>query len=159
MATKISIGITAENLKKVNNELTIALANANILYIKLRKFHWNLRGRDFMEYHTLFEDQYEAIADAIDEIAERISSLGGVAIGTSIEFAKNSTLKEFPGKVPTNIEMLKELLADHENIIRGLRKSVDDCAEKYKDMGSSDFLTGVMANHEKMAWKLRQYLG
>ena len=54
--------------------------------------------------------------------------------------------------------MLKELVRDHETIIQGLRKAVDDTAEKYKDVGTSDFLTQLMTDHEKHAWKLRQYL-
>ncbi|RQO32390.1 DNA starvation/stationary phase protection protein [Taibaiella sp. KBW10] len=154
---RIDIGISAENLKKVNGVLNNVLANGNIIYIKLRKFHWNVSGPDFMEYHKLFEEQYEAIAQAIDDVAERISTLGGMAAGTTSEFAKLSELKETPGKCPAPLDMLKELLADHETIIKGLRKGVDDCDEKYKDAGTADFLTELMQDHEKMAWKLRHY--
>ena len=93
---KIDIGITATNLKKVNETLNKVLADGNVLYIKLRKFHWNLSGSDFMQYHLLFEKQYEALEQAIDDIAERISTLGGIAIGTTTEFAKHSQLKEQP---------------------------------------------------------------
>ena len=53
--------------------------------------------------------------------------------------------------------MIKELVADHETIVKALRKHVDDTEEKYKDKGTSDFLTGLMQQHEKMAWKLRKY--
>lgn len=155
---KVNIGITDANLKKICSQLNNILADANIFYIKLRKFHWNITGPDFIEYHELFEEQYEAVAETIDEIAERISQLGGVAIGTTMEFAKLSQLKESAGKVPGEIQMLKELLGDHETMIRSLREAIDKCDENYKDVGTADFLTDVIRAHEKQAWKLRQYI-
>ena len=154
---KPNLGITDKNLKAIHSLLNNVLADGNILYIKLRKFHWNLSGDNFMELHLLFEQQYNDVAIGIDEVAERISTLGGTAIGTTSEFASGSQLKENPGKIPTNQEMLKELVSDHETIVRALRKFVDDTAEKYKDAGTSDFLTELMQKHEKMAWKLRKY--
>ena len=154
---KPNLGITAKNLDSVNDVLNHVLADGNVLYIKLRKFHWNLSGDNFMELHLLFEDQYTAVAEAIDEVAERISTLGGVAIGTTMEFAKMSQLKEKPGKIPANQEMLRELVGDHESIVKSLRKNLDTVEEKYGDAGTSDFLNGLMQEHEKMSWKLRKY--
>ena len=154
---KPNIGITAKNLNSVNDVLNKVLADGNILYIKLRKFHWNLSGDNFMELHLLFEDQYTAVAEAIDEVAERISTLGGVAVGTTAEFSKLSQLKESPGKIPTVQEMLRDLVGDHETIVKSLRKNLDVVEEKYGDAGTSDFLNGLMQEHEKMAWKLRKY--
>lgn len=154
---KLNIGITEKNLKAIHTILNEVLADGNILYIKLRKFHWNLSGDNFMELHLLFESQYNDVALSIDEVAERISTLGGVAIGTTSEFASISHLKETPGKVPDIQTMLKELVSDHETIVRALRQAVDDTDEKYGDAGTSDFLTELMQKHEKMAWKLRKY--
>ena len=154
---KLNIGIPQKKLEAVHALLNKVLADGNMLYIKLRKFHWNLSGDNFMELHELFEQQYTDVALSIDEVAERISTLGGVAIGTTSEFASLSQLKETPGKVPSNQDMLKELVADHETIVRALREYVDETDEKYGDAGTSDFLTELMQNHEKMAWKLRKY--
>lgn len=154
---KPNLGITDKNLKAIHELLNNALADGNMLYIKLRKFHWNLAGDNFMELHQLFEEQYSALELSIDEVAERISTLGGIAIGTTSEFASASQLKENPGKVPTNQEMLKELVSDHETIVRALREMVDDIEEKYEDKGTADLLTGLMQKHEKLAWKLRKY--
>lgn len=155
---KPNIGITDKNLKESCNLLNNCLADAHILYFKLRKYHWNLKGDNFMELHKVFEKQYEILQNAIDEIAERVSQLGGVAIGTTSEFAKNSSLKEQPGKNPeNNLDMVKELLEDHETIIKNLRQGVDDADEKLSDQGTADFLTGLMESHEKMAWILRRY--
>ena len=155
---KVNIGISDENLKKVNELLNRTLADANVFYIKLRKFHWNIKGPDFMEYHLLFEKQYEGLEKAIDEVAERITSLGGVAIGTTTEFAELSQLKENAGKVPSEDQMLKELVMDHETIIRSLRESISKCDEDFDDVGTADLLTGMIREHEKNAWKLRQYI-
>ncbi len=154
---KPDLGITQKNLNEVYKILNRVLADGNILYIKLRKFHWNLSGDNFMELHLLLEDQYTAVAEAVDEVAERISTLGGMAIGTTEEFAKLSQLKETPGKVPDNQGMLKELVADHEAIVRSLRDDLDKCEDDYGDAGTSDFLNGLMQEHEKMSWKLRKY--
>ena len=155
---KPDLGITQKNLTAVHKVLNSVLADGNILYIKLRKFHWNLSGDNFMELHLLFEDQYTAVAEAADEVAERIATLGGTAIGTTTEFAKESQLKETPGKLTDTQGMLKELVADHESIVKSLRDNLDKVEEDYKDAGTSDFLNGLMQEHEKMAWKLRKYL-
>ena len=96
---KPDLGIKEQNLTEINDLLNHVLADGNVLYIKLRKFHWNLSGDNFMELHKLFEEQYDAVAEAIDEVAERISTLGGIAIGTTSEFAELSLLIENPGKI------------------------------------------------------------
>jgi starvation-inducible DNA-binding protein len=111
-----------------------------------------------MELHQLFESQYKQLEEAIDEIAERINKLGSATPGTMAEFIKLSSLKEAPGKIPSQKDMIKELLADHERIVVALRKSVEDCDEKYKDAGTADFLTSLMEDHETIAWTLRRYL-
>lgn len=111
-----------------------------------------------MELHLLFEDQYDKVAEAADEVAERISTLGGTAIGTTSEFAEMSQLSETPGKVPDTQGMLKELVGDHEAIVKSLREDLEKCEEDYKDAGTADFLTALMQAHEKMSWKLRKYL-
>jgi starvation-inducible DNA-binding protein len=154
---KPNIGISEKKLDAVTDLLSEALANAVTLYTKTRKFHWNVSGESFMELHKLFESHYKQLEASIDEIAERISKLGSKAIGTMEEFGKLSTVKENPGKYPSSKEMIKELLTDHETIIVMLRKSVDDCSEKYNDAGTSDFLTGLMKQHETISWTLRRY--
>ena len=153
-----NIGISEKNLKAVTAILSAGLADAVLLYTKTRKFHWNVSGQSFMELHKLFENHYKQLEEAIDEIAERINKFGTDTPGTMTEFIKLSRLKESPGKYPSQKEMLKELLADHESVIINLRKAIDDCTDKYKDTGTADFLTALMQDHETMAWTLRRYL-
>lgn len=155
---KPNIGITDKNLASVTSMLSGVLADAVVLYTKTRKFHWNVNGQSFMELHKLFESQYKQLEEAIDEIAERINKLGAPTIGTLKEFSQLASLKESPGKYPDQTGMLKELLGDHETVIKALRKNIDDCEDKFKDKGTSDFLTGLMKDHETIAWTLRRYL-
>jgi len=152
------IGITDKNLKAITDMLSLVLSDAMVLYTKTRKFHWNVKGNSFMELHKLFEKQYDELAEAIDEIAERINKLGSPAIGTMKEFMDMATLKESPGKYPEQQQMLQELLKDHETVIVSLRKYIDDCDDKYNDKGTSDFLTDLIKQHETIAWTLRRYM-
>lgn len=155
---KPDIGLSARNLQSITGILNSVLANAMVLYIKTRKFHWNVSGNSFMELHELFESHYTKLEKSIDEIAERVNKLGSPTPGTMTEFLQLATLKEAPGKYPSQTGMLKELLNDHETVIKDLRKFVDECDEKYKDLGTSDFLVDLMKEHETLAWTLRRYL-
>jgi len=74
------------------------------------------------------------------------------------EFLEQTAIKEAAGKYPARADMIKELLHDHETIIKALRKAIDDCDEKYNDSGTAYFLTGLMEEHETIAWTLRRYL-
>ncbi|WP_158727850.1 MULTISPECIES: Dps family protein [unclassified Flavobacterium] len=155
---KLNIGITEEHLKSSISILSSLLANEMTLYIKLRKFHWNVSGQSFMELHQLFESQYTQLEASIDETAERISKLGGKTIGTMSEFSKLSVIKESPNVYPVQKEMLQELVKDHETLIIQIRADIDTCDSKNNDAGTADFLTGLMKDHETMSWKLRRYL-
>ena len=152
------IGISETHLKKSNQLLSVILSDEMTLYIKLRKFHWNVSGESFMELHKLFEEQYTALEKVIDEVAERISKLGGKTIGTMKEFSELTRLEENPNKYPAQKEMLTELLSDHETLIIELRKDIDTCDEENHDAGTADLLTGIMQQHETMSWILRRYL-
>lgn len=153
-----NIGISAKNLKSITGVLSAVLSDAMLLYIKTRKFHWNVSGNSFMELHKLFEKQYKVLEEWIDEIAERINKLGAKTPGTMQEFLQMTSLKEMPAKYPSQKDMISELLRDHEAVIIRLRKYIKDCDEEYNDIGTSDFLTDLIKEHETTAWTLRRYL-
>jgi starvation-inducible DNA-binding protein len=155
---KPAIGITEKQLHKSVTLLTTLLSDEMTLYIKTRKFHWNVSGESFMELHKLFQAQYTELEETIDLLAERINKLGSKTIGTMKEFVEHARLKESPGKYPSQKEMLKELLNDHEAVAVELRKDIADCAEKNNDAGTADLLTGFLQQHETTAWVLRRYL-
>lgn len=153
------IGISEDHLQSSNKLLSIVLSDEMSLYVKTRKFHWNVTGQSFMELHKLFESQYTELEQIIDLVAERIGKLGEKTIGTMDEFSKLSRIKESPGKYPVQKSMISELLADHELLISELRKDIDTATEKNHDVGTADLLTGILRQHETIAWVLRRYLG
>jgi starvation-inducible DNA-binding protein len=155
---KINIGITDKNLQGSVAILNQALADETALYIKLRNYHWHITGANFSELHKLFESQYDEVEEAIDDIAERVRQLGGKALATLKEYAQATEIKETPDENPKAPKMISNLLTDHELIIRELREGLRACDQKFDDMGTSDFLTGLMEKHEKMAWMLRASL-
>ncbi|WP_310558436.1 DNA starvation/stationary phase protection protein [Flavobacterium sp.] len=152
------IGMSEINLQKSIDLLSVFLSDEMTLYIKTRKFHWNVAGESFMELHKLFEKQYSELEIIIDEVAERINKLGGKTIGTMNEFTLLSRIVEHPNKYPVQKAMISELLSDHEMIISELRKDIDVCADECHDVGSADLLTGILQQHESIAWILRRYL-
>lgn len=154
---KLNIGIADKDRTAVADILNTLLADEYVLYTKTRNYHWNVVGPQFNDLHKFFEAQYEALNEVVDEVAERARTLGGRALGTLAEFSQHARLKERPGERPDARGMIADLLADHEAVVRQLREDLD-LAVKHKDTGTSDFLTGLMEKHEKMAWMLRAFL-
>lgn len=152
-----NIGISPENSKNIVGILNNLLSDEYVLYTKTRNYHWNVTGIQFNDLHKFFESQYEEIDGIIDEIAERSRSLGSKSIATLEEFLKNTRLKEQADTYPEAKTMLRNLLDDHESVIQSLRKDLETCTQ-LGDAGTSDFLTGLMEKHEKMAWMLRAFL-
>ncbi|HXF65498.1 MAG TPA: DNA starvation/stationary phase protection protein [Burkholderiales bacterium] len=154
---KIDIGLSDAQRAPVVRILNALLADEFVLYVKTRRFHWNVTGPDFAELHEFFETQYEKLDEVVDEVAERARALDGLAAGSLAEFLKLARLKENPGRNPGAKGMIRDLLADHEALVRQLRADIGSCS-KLGDEGTADFLTGLMEEHEKMAWMLRAYL-
>jgi starvation-inducible DNA-binding protein len=154
---KTNIGLSDKQRGVVVRVLNTLLADEFVLYVKTRRFHWNVTGSDFGELHKLFEEQYEKLDDVVDEVAERARALDGVAAGSLEEYLKLARVKERAGRNPPARGMIEALLEDHESLIRSLRRDIAVCAEA-GDEGTTDFLTGLMEDHEKTAWMLRSYL-
>jgi starvation-inducible DNA-binding protein len=152
------IGIASENREYVVKILVGLLADEYVLYTKTRKYHWNVTGTRFQQLHEFFKVQYTQLEVIVDDVAERIPQLGGKAVATLEEFKQFTQLKEDAGQYPDANKMLSNLLDDHETIIRSLRTDGDACADKYHDMGTNDFLIGLMELHEKTAWMIRAHV-
>lgn len=153
MDTKL--GIPQKDIKTNVKNLTVVLASEMVLYVKTRKFHWNVAGNSFMEMHKLFEGQYNELELIIDEVAERIGKLGDKAIGTMKEFNDHSVLKEST-KYEEKDAMVKELLEDYGTLISKIRDFIKE-TEETDDFGTADFLTAIIQKHEEQAWILRRY--
>ncbi|MGI9011807.1 MAG: Dps family protein [Nitrososphaeraceae archaeon] len=155
---EISIGLSEESLNGVIQILNNLLCDEYVLYTKTINYHWNVIGPYFHDRHEFFQEQYEILDEIIDEVAERARQLNGKSLGTLQEFLEYSRIKESPGEYPNDMKMISNLLSDHETITKILRKNADECEDKYHDMGTNDFLIGIMEKHEKMAWMLRSHL-
>ena len=153
-----NIGIIDSNRQAVVNELAKLLADEYVLYTKTRNAHWNIEGADFYDKHKFFESQFEQLNAIIDSVAERIRSLGHYAYATLKSFLELTHLTEVKDDRNDSQVYLKELLTDHESIIIHIRETIRLFGNKYHDFGTSNFITGVMEEHEKMAWFLRSHL-
>lgn len=153
---QINIGIEEGQRKSIADGLSKLLADSYTLYIKTHNFHWNVTGPMFNTLHTMFEEQYTELQTAVDEIAERIRSLGERAPGSYAAFSKLTAIKEAEGDF-TAREMIEQLLVGHETVARTAR-SVFPAAEKGNDEATLDLLTGRIQTHEKTAWMLRSLL-
>ena len=149
----MNIGLEQESRETAAELLQKVLANQEVLYQKLRHFHWNIVGKDFFELHEVFEDLYTMLAEDIDEVAERIRSLGMYTKGTFAQFLQLAEIKEEP-EYPEASVMVQQLLDDIETVIRNIRSTTEGVA-KVNDSGSEDMLIGLMAKYEKKAWMLR----
>ncbi|MFH1806889.1 MAG: Dps family protein [Pseudomonadota bacterium] len=153
---KIDIGITEKNRTEIADGLGRLLADSYALYLKTHNFHWNVTGPMFQALHTMFEMQYTELATAVDEIAERIRSLGAFAPGSFSAYKKLSSIKEETG-VPAAKDMIKQLVEGHETVIKTARALYPLCASSDDD-ATADLLTQRIQTHEKTAWMLRSLL-
>jgi starvation-inducible DNA-binding protein len=136
--------------------LETLLASTYTLYLKTHNYHWNVTGPMFTTLHTLFETQYSELALAVDEIAERIRSLGHRAPGSYSEFAQLSEVHEDTGS-PTAEAMIESLAADQARVVQVARE-LAIAAEAVPDQATADLATRRLDVHEKNAWMLRSHL-
>jgi starvation-inducible DNA-binding protein len=153
---RIDIGIGEDMRQQIGEGLSRLLADSYTLYLKTHNFHWNVTGPMFNTLHTMFETQYTELATAVDEIAERIRALDVVAPGSYSQFGSLTAIKE-ETSVPSAEEMLAQLVADHETVVRTAR-SVFPVVDEANDEPTADLLTQRMQIHEKTAWMLRSML-
>jgi len=151
--SKIDIGISTPDRESIAEGLKRLLADSYTLYLQTHNFHWNVTGPQFRELHLMFEEHYTELATAVDDIAERIRTLGVAAPGTYKVFAKLSSIKEVEG-VPDAAEMVELLTKGHEQVVKTCRKALGQ-AQKADDESSAALISDRMRIHEKTAWMLR----
>jgi len=155
---KPNIGISEEHLAEISQVLSHILADEFVLYTKTRNAHWNIEGPDFHAMHIMFESQCSELAEIIDNVAERIRTLGHYAPATLKQMLQLTHLTEQTREKNDSKGFIKELLGDHESIVINIRTQINRLAEQLKDAGTSDYLTGLTEFHEKLAWMLRSHL-
>ncbi len=150
---KIEVNIALKEREKICTILHKLLASTYALYLKTQNYHWNVIGPQFQTFHLLFQGQYEELAEAIDEMAERIRALGYFPEGSFETFSKLSLIKGEFGH-PGAMEMIQTLLKDHEALIQYMREHLP-FVEEQEDGATADFLNKRLAIHEKASWILR----
>lgn len=155
-AQNINIGIDQDDRQKIAGGLTRLLADTYTLYLKTHSYHWNVTGPRFRDLHLLFEEQYTELATAVDEIAERIRTLGYPAPGTFREYLELTTIEEIPG-APAAEQMLEDLVTAQEIVVRTCREILP-AAQEANDESTVGLVADRMSTHEKAAWMLRSLL-
>jgi starvation-inducible DNA-binding protein len=153
---KIDIGIAEEERVELAEGLSRLLADTYTLYLKTHNYHWNVTGPLFNTLHLMFEQQYTELAQAVDEIAERIRALGERAPGSYREFAELTSKAEEAGH-PDAREMIRQLVLGQEAVVRTAR-GILPLTSSASDEPTADLLTQRMQVHEKNAWMLRSLL-
>lgn len=155
---KTVIGIKEEQSAKIAASLAIILADEYVLFTKTRKAHWNVEGIDFHSKHIFFETQYNELDQIIDDVAERIRTIGHYVPATLTSFLSLTHLTEERINSNDSAGFIKDLFEDHQTIIIKIRALLYKQEGDFLDLGTNDFITGLMAKHEKMAWMLRANL-
>ncbi|MAK90566.1 MAG: DNA starvation/stationary phase protection protein [Oleibacter sp.] len=154
---KVHIGISKENRQDIAKGLSRFLADTYTLYMTTHNFHWNVTGPMFNSLHTMFEEQYTELWNAIDPIAERIRSLGFTAPGSYAQFSELTTLPDAPKEPPKAMDMVRILADGHESTARTAR-NLFKLLNEAGDEPTADLLTQRLAAHEQTAWMLRSLL-
>lgn len=154
----VDIGLSPKQLEGSITLLNRVLADEFILYVKVRKYHWNVKGIYFNDLHKFFQSLYEDLDNIVDSVAERVRAVGGDAVGTIAEYVNLTRLPEEPGNYPVAKDMIANLVTLHEILIKEIRVDVETCQNILADVGTADFLTGIMEIHEKSAWMLRSMI-
>ncbi|WP_068598063.1 Dps family protein [Vaginella massiliensis] len=149
--------LTKEQNKRVAEILSQVLADESILYLKTRNAHWNVEGADFKTVHVYFEELYTELQVVIDDVAEKIRTKQHYAPATMSEYLEITQLKEERKKKYDSLTFMAELLKDHETICAFLNKAIQEI-EAFPDVATSDYLTGLLEQHQKTAWMLRSHL-
>jgi starvation-inducible DNA-binding protein len=138
--------------------LNATLATCSDLYSQTKQAHWNLRGPRFYQFHLLFDRLADSVEEHLDTIAERVSSLGAVAMGTVRNAAKHSALDEFPTEPASDTGYLAALIERYAVAANATRKAIDDTADA-GDADTADLLTAVSRDLDEALWLLEAHTG
>lgn len=149
------IGLKDTDLKDINAGLAQSLADTFTLYLKTQGYHWNVTGPHFRSLHLMFEEQYTALFEAADILAERMRALGETAPGSMAEMIDLATIKDHE---PTDdaMTMVKNLQRDHEKVAAAIRPRME-AADEAGDGATADMYNARMNFHEESAWMLRSF--
>lgn len=151
------IGLNDTDCKKIAEKLNILLANYSVFYQNTRGAHWNIKGEQFFTLHPKFEELYSGLVLKIDEIAERILTLGFTPAHNYSEYLKASTIKESK-EVSDGNKCVENILASFKTVI-DLQRELLDITDGAGDEGTNSQMSDYITEQEKEVWMYNAYLG
>ncbi|RAO99875.1 hypothetical protein PW5551_01150 [Petrotoga sp. 9PW.55.5.1] len=153
----MNIGLNEKAREEISKSLNSYLSNLQVLHAKLHNLHWNVEGQNFFKIHEKLEEFYDTTSEQIDEVAERILSLGYRPLVKLNEYANNSNLKEIESKAYDGLEALEIVLEDFYTLINETRNLIK-LAQEHSDESTADMLIGYLKEYEKNSWMIRATL-
>lgn len=143
--------------EKIVEKLNVLLANYSVFYQNTRGAHWNIKGNQFFTLHEKFEQLYAGLGTKIDEIAERILTLGYAPRHNYSDYTEVSTIKE--SQEVSDAKKCVELILESLKVVIGLQREILDLTNEANDEGTNGLVSGYITEQEKEAWMYRAYLG
>jgi starvation-inducible DNA-binding protein len=150
------IGLDTTESKALADSLNTLLSNYQVFYMNTRGFHWNITGEKFFELHAKFEELYNNLVLKVDEVAERILTLGHTPLHTFSDYTSLATVKEAKG-VSTGKEAMQRILDSFRTII-ALQRQIAEVADTGGDEGTSALMSDYIREQEKLVWMYSAYL-
>lgn len=151
------IGLNEADCKNIAEKLNVLLANYSVFYQNTRGAHWNIKGDQFFTLHEKFEELYTGLGAKIDEIAERILTLGHAPQHNFSEYIKVSTIKE--SQEVSDGRKCVEIILDSLKTVIELQRELLDITDEANDEGTNGLMSGYITEQEKEAWMYQAYLG
>lgn len=152
-----AIGLDGKKAAKLAGKLNTLLANYSVFYQNARGYHWNIKGEKFFELHLKFEELYNDLLLKIDEVAERILTLGGTPCHNHSEYRKVSTIKESKA-TSDGTTAVRDILASFATVI-GLQRELLALSADAGDEGTNALMSDYIRAQEKLVWMYSAYLG
>lgn len=144
-------------MEKLYSALNVQVANWSVLYTKLHRYHWFVKGPLFFTLHEKFEELYNEAASVVDELAERLLAIGGEPAATMKEYINIATIEETKGETNAN-EMVSSLVNDYKHLKTEL-KELAELAEQNDNDVINDLAVGLLVKLDTHIWMLSAYLG
>ncbi|MGH1519019.1 Dps family protein [Chryseobacterium sp. JK1] len=151
------IGLKEADCKKISEKLNVLLANYSIFYQNTRGSHWNIKGEQFFTLHPKFEELYNSLVLKIDEIAERILTLGAIPAHNYSDYLKVATIKESK-EVTDGTKSVEQILSSFKVVI-DLQRELLDVTDEAGDEGTNSQMSDYITEQEKEVWMYNSYLG
>ena len=151
-----TLGLNKADVEKEVSLLNVLLANYQTYYQNLRGVHWNIKGKRFFELHVKFEELYTTAQEQVDEIAERILTLGGVPFHTLESYVKHATVPV--GENIFDDEKTVRLVIDTISALLPLEREILTLSDEINDEGTNSLISDFISEQEKNVWMLKAYL-